>query len=695
MERRKTRKNKNLTVNYIITKNPDYFRKIGSYNFCELSDMELPDKIAIDTETTGLTPRNCEIFCVQIGTGKDNYIIHMYDYNYQFSDLVPFINGKVLVGHNITFDLGFMYKYNFWPKEVRDTMVATKVLYNGQLEKVTSNDGHEAHIFYKADFGTVMRRELGAEYDKTEQKNIHIVKLSQPSTIEYSFNDVDRLLELEEFMYQKIVAGGFKETYLLHCRYTRALAYIEQCGLPISSQKWKAKMEVDVNNVKEFQEMIEEYIFDHLPQFANRQMDLFDTKKRINVSLGSGKQMLKVFNAFGIPTKDKDGKDSIEADIISKSKHEFVKKWLEFQNANHRVTTFGESIYKKIEHERIYTNFNISVDTARISTRRGEINFLNFPKDEETRNCFVANPGNKMIVCDYSGQETVIAADLSGDKAMTDSAVNGNCLHCAFARILFPEIAHLDDATITKQHKDKRQAAKSPRFAFQYGGSAFTIHQNQGIPLEEAEKIEIAFKELHQGIYVWGDKVYEHSVKQGYIESVDGWRLALPDFDRFNKLKAIVEAITRDEWRIYKTGKLDYLKKFEEAEKGIKYEYKYPRSVEYYKSKKMDVSKFFKLKSEYLRLCLNNPVQTRGAHQIKLAACILFDWIVENHYQWKVKICNSVHDELVIEATDELAEEACKAVEKAMLVGGDYYLSNIKIKADAHIGDSWGEAKGA
>lgn len=674
-------------MNYIITKHPEFFEKVISVDislkkvqFCKLEDMILPDKIAIDTETTGLEARKREIFCTQIGTGKDNYIIHMYDDNYTFQDLVPYIDGKILVGHNILFDLGFFYKYDFWPKEVRDTMLASKILYNG--------DPRVRH-----DFGSVMKKELDVYYDKTEQKNIHIVKLSQPSTIEYSFNDVDRLLELEETMYAKIVEGEFEPTYALHCRYIKALAYIEQCGMPISPIAWKNKMTEDENNASLAKKAIEEYIFDHLPQFANGQLDIFDDVKRITVSINSPKQMLKVFNAFGIPTKDKDGKDSIEENVISKSKHEFVKMWIAYQNANHRVTTFGESIYKKIEKERIYTNFNPMVDTARLSTRRGEINFLNFPADKATRYCFKANKGNVMIVCDYSGQETVIAADLSGDKAMTDSVINDSCLHCAFARILFPEIKDLSDDEIKNNHKDKRQAAKSPRFAFQYGGSAFTIHMNEGIPLSDAQEIENGFRELHSGLYVWGEKVLVKSIKEGYIVSADGWKLKLPFYDVFLDLKTKVDAITRDQWTMYKVGKTDYRKQKEELEKGVKYELQYPDSVAVYKSLRKPVSDYFKLRSEYSRLALNNPVQSEGAHMIKLAACLLFEWIVENKLQWIVLMCNSVHDELVVECKESIGEEVRLAVQEAMLEGGNHYLTNLTIKADASIGNSWGEAK--
>ncbi|MCI4437470.1 MAG: hypothetical protein JHC33_11745, partial [Ignisphaera sp.] len=638
-----------------------------------------------DSETTGLQPRNCDMFCFQIGTGENNYIIVMYNDNYEFADLVPYIEDKTMIFHNALFDVGFCYKYGFYPKNVKDTMLASKILYNGGVD--------EYYLPIRHDFGSVMKKELNVIYDKTDQKNIHIVKLSQTSTIEYSFNDIDRLIELHDALMLKIDKGGFIDTYNLHCRYVKALAYIEQCGLPISSEAWIDKMLVDAENTIKWKEVIEDYIYDNLKQFADSQIDMFDTKKRIHISIGSSLQMIKVFNALGIETKDKDGKNSIGENIISKSKHKFVKMWLSFQEANHRVTTFGNSIYKQIENERIYTNFNPMVDTARLSTRKGNINFLNFPSDSITRKCFKANEGNVIIVCDYSGQETVVAADLSGDTAMTASVVNGYDLHCAFARILFPELKDFDDETIINEHKSKRQSAKSPRFAFQYGGSAYTIHQNEGIPLEKAYKIENAFKELHEGLYTWGDEVFKESIKQGYIESADGWKLALPKFDKFKEYKEKVESITKEQWTMYKQGKLDYKKKFDEEEKGNKYKYIFPNSVNYYKSKKIEVSQFFKLKSEYQRLCLNNPVQARSAHQLKRATSILFEWILNNNYINKIKIVNTVHDEIIVECEENLKEIAKEAVQSSMLEGGNYYLTNLKIKADANIGQSWGEAK--
>ena len=664
-------------MNYIVTKNKSKFESIGEYNYCFLEDMILADVISCDSETSGLQARHNDMFCFQIGTGKNNYIIVLYDKDYTFEELIPYLKDRTLIFHNALFDLGFCYKHNFYPNDVRDTMLASKILYNGDV----SNINH--------DFGSVMKRELGVVYDKTDQKNISTVKLSQPSTILYSFNDVDRLIELHEALEKKIDEGGYRETYDLHCKYIRALAYIEQCGMPISSIEWKNKMLEDEKNVKLFKEQIEEYIFDHFKEYRDGQIDMFDSKKRIKCSISSPLQMVKIFQKLGIETKDKDGKDSINESIISKSKHEFVPLWLKFQEANHRVTTFGEGIYSKIEKERIYTNFNPMVDTARLSVRKGNINFLNFPSDKNTRKCFVANKDNKMIVCDYSGQENVIIADFSGDAAMTSSVVNGDDLHCMLAKVLYPEIKDLSDEEIIKNHKQKRQDSKPIRFAFAYGGNAYTIHVNGGIPLQRATEIEQGFKELHEGLYTWGNKILNESIQKGYISSVDGWKLHLPQFNKFKELENVTSDFSKSDWTLYREGKLEYKKTFDVKD----YTVQNSRAYEFYKLKRKQVSDYFKLKSEYSRLALNSPVQTCGGHMIKRASLLLFDWIVKNNYQGAIKICNSIYDELVLEAREDLAEIAKIQLEKCMVEAGNYYLTNLSIKAEAGIGTSWAEAK--
>lgn len=387
-------------MNYIITKNKWWFDKIGEYNFCNLEDLKnLPDRVGFDTETTSLFPRLGKLFCIQIGTGKDNYIIDLQtigDDNYIPEEVFPYLKNKCLVGHNLTFDLGWCYKHGFYPDELEDTFLASKILYNGRTD------------IFNHSFGYVMERELGLKYDKSEQKNIAKVQLGNWKTIEYSFNDVDRILDLADTMKAKLKSEGSYPSFELHCRYIRALAYMEQCGLPTSKSAWKEKMNLDQQELEEKEAIVKNYIYDNLPEFRDNQLDLFSTNKSIKVALSSPKQMLSVFQAFKINTTDKDGKASINEAVINKTDHEFVKLWLDFQSAKHDITTYGSNILDRIENDTIYTTFNPILDTARISTRKEGINVLNFPANEKTRKCFIAHEGFKLIVADYEGRFDLI-----------------------------------------------------------------------------------------------------------------------------------------------------------------------------------------------------------------------------------------------------------------------------------------------
>jgi DNA polymerase I-like protein with 3'-5' exonuclease and polymerase domains len=403
--------------------------------------------------------------------------------------------------------------------------------------------------------------------------------------------------------------------------------------------------------------------------------------------------MLDVFAELKIPTKDKDGKDSIKENILIKTKHEFVDMWLNFQEANHRVTTFGDKIYQQIENNRIYTHFNPMVDTARLSVRKGNINFLNFPRDKETRNCFKANIGNKMVVCDLDGQENVLSADFTRDTAMLSAVNEGRDLHCMLTRVLHPELKALSDEEIMTKHKQERQDSKPIRFAFAYGGNAYTIHQNGNISYEEALEIEKKYKKLHAGIYAWGNQELNQSLRTGYIESVAGWKLKLPEFKEFKEREKIIKSFDKHSWDLYKEGKMEYKKIQEAKDKGNKYFPLNKMPLDFYKKNKSIMSKYYKQKSEYSRLCLNSPIQTAGAHQIKMAGCLLFDWILENNLVWKVKICNSIYDELVIECIEKLAEVTRINLQRCMIEGANHYLSILKSSATASIGVSWGEAK--
>ena len=677
-------------MNYIVTNKQEYFQKIGDYNYCNPEDIILPYIIGVDSETEGLEARNPKqnIFCIQIGTGTNNYIIDLETIS--FEEMRPLLYNKVMIFHNATFDLGWFYqKFNFWPEQVGDTMIASMILHNGKKEYNGAP--------YRHGFGWVMERELGLKYDKGEQKNIHKIKLSTARSIEYCFNDVDRLLDLHTDLVNKLTATQAIPAYRIHRRYIKALAYMEQCGLPVNTEKWKEKIRLDKIDLKKKEEEVIKYICENLPEYQDKQLDMFSEAKKVNINLGSPQQVIPIFEAFGINVENPEDKEkkSIKEDVISKTKHPFVKLWLDMQEIKHDISTYGENLLGRIENEAFYTTFKPILDTARISTRREGINIMNFPKGKKTRGCFVAHPGMKMIVCDYEGQETRTGADITEDVAMTASIVNDADLHCAFVRVLNPELQDADDEIIKTVHADKRQAAKAPRFCFQFGGTGFTLHQNEGIPLEEAMKIEAAFKELHYGVYEYGERKFKEAVELGYITSTAGFRLYLTDWKEFKESKAQIEGFSKDFWAQYREGKIESRAKWEAEDKGEFYRIQNPACFSLYKENAPIVSRYFKKKSEYFKLCLNSPTQATAAFQTKEAVARIFEYILKKGHQWIARIAAVQHDEVIMEVREDLVEEYKKVIETSMIEGGNIFLTKglFSMSCAANAADSWYEAK--
>lgn len=669
-------------ANWIITLDPEFFQKIGDYNYCNLEDMVLPNIIAYDSETTNLKSILGDIFAIQIGTGKDNYLIHCYDNNYTPQDVIPYLEGKTLVGQNLTFDLGFLYKYGFYPTKTKDTFIASKILYNG------------IHS-YRHDFGAIFKREMNIIYDKTEQKNIHSVKLSTRESINYCFQDVDRILELIEILENKIDLGGYRETYDLHCEHIQALAYMESCGLPFNTENWINKIQEDKKEAIKSENIIIDYIFNNLPKYRDKQIDLFDSNKRLNISISSPKQMIEVFKDLKINIINDEGKESIAENIINKSSHEFVELWLNYQSNKHTLTTFGANILEKVVNGRIYTAYNPILDTARLSTRRGDVNTLNLPANERTRRCIEAKEGYTMVGADYKNQEAYYLCDQSQDLALIESIKDNIDIHTQLAKKIYPELAHLSDKEFKELHNDKRQEGKVGNFTISFGGNGFTIAKNLNTSTEKGDLIYNAYKELHEGIFTWGEANLTKALKNGYIESVNGFKLHLPYFEEFKQAEKKVKSITKDEWSLYKEGKKEAKAYFEAKEAKKIYEIVNKEAYTFYKENKVFLSKYYKLKSQYFRLVLNNPIQTGASHMTKKATVFLFNYIRSNNHLNKVKIALVLHDEINLEVENSLVEEYKTVLTKCMEDAGNSYLISglFSMSAESQAGQRWNDIK--
>lgn len=680
--------------NFIVTKNKRFFTKIGNYHYCKLEDIILPDTIAVDLETLGLNALTDAVFSIQIGTGTNNYLIDLQAYDtpldkgkqIYIEEVLPYLKDKTLVFHNAAFDIGFLYVKKFFPDNVRDTMLASKILHNGEPPNVTHG------------FGAVMERELGIQYDKSEQKNIHKTKLSNAKAIQYCFNDVDRLLELHSNLLNKLGAYEAVETYMLNCNFIKSMVYMELCGLPINETKWREKMQQDELNSKQCAAQIVEYIYKHLPKYRKRQLTLFEQHHEITPLLSSPAQMLPVFRDLEINTIDDKGKNSINEKVINKTKHEFVDLWLKYKEAEQRISTFGQNVLNQVVNQRVYSRFNPIVDTNRISARGGVINFLNFPRDKETRSCFEARKGWVIVGCDYDGQENTTTTFLSRDKEMLDNILNKRDMHSKLCRYIFLELKDFTDKQIKEEHGEKRQVAKVVGLAISYGGNASTIAKNLNMEESEAQRIYEVYMNLYADVFVWGRKKLEEALKLGWIESTDGFKLKLPFYKEFLQSERMLKEI---DWEIYREGKQEYIlqKETEEKRKEDKtissYIVNNTKSYHYYLKHKQTVSEYFQRKSSYQRLCLNNPSQGLAAHQSKRAMWKLFEYIKEHNHLGKARIVNFIYDEILMEVKEELAEEYRMVLETTMRDAANHYLNDgfVHQTCTGVVGSNWYSTK--
>jgi hypothetical protein len=215
----------------------------------------------------------------------------------------------------------------------------------------------------------------------------------------------------------------------------------------------------------------------------------------------------------------------------------------------------------------------------------------NIPSDNRTRGCFQSEPGNTLIVSDYSGQEQIVLANKSLDTDLLEFYSKGlGDMHSFIASKIFPELSNLTLDEIKDNHKQKRQIAKGAGFAINYGGTGITISQNLNISMEEGENVYKAYFKAFPGLADYFKQEKQRALKLGYIQfnNISGRKCFIPYFDEFQKLhKEIYE--TDGFWDDYKLEKSKNSAKF----------------INYFKPK---VREYFIKKGDIERMSLNYPI---------------------------------------------------------------------------------------
>lgn len=660
---------------YLVTKQQslwtsDRYKVISAEEALEL--LAPLNVVELDTETMGLDPYTKELLTVQLGCADFQVVIDCTSVDIHLFKGYMENPQRTFLGWNIKFDLKFLYHQRIIPMRVYDGYLAEKLLWLGYPAGMHEMSLKAASINY-----------LGVDMDKSVRGKIIQTGLTE-DVIVYAAGDVSYLGRIRDKQLIELEKKGLLKAIDFENEFVKCLAYIEYCGAKLDVDKWKIKMATDLNNLEKYEaelnEWVEESEYSSKYCSVNIQGDLFngfDTKPRCHINWTSSQQVIPLFEELGLnlkvlDKKTKHYKKSVDIKVVEPqaSKSPLIPIYIKYKKAAIIVNTFGQKFLNLINPVtgRIHANFNqLGTDTGRLSST--EPNLQNLPHDAQTRACFVSDKGNRWISADYSGQESYLMASMANDEAMLDELINGSGdLHSLTAKMVFQQIPRdMPLKDIKKNFKDLRQEAKGYEFCFNYGGQDSTLIRNYGLDAKRAKEIYENYMSGFAGLKRYQDFRRIDVMRKGYIllSPITGHKAYIYDYD---ELKMQMEKQDDpDFWAYYREMKQENPEC--DTVQGVR--------------------RLARRKAESEKQSINYPIQATGALCFKLASIKLFNWLLKNGLLFKVKYCIPVHDEINLEAPDEISEEVADILVKCMVSAGKPFCTRAHLGADVEIGDHW------
>lgn len=663
---------------YLVTENQELKRQIkqlrdSPIHLCEtdiaIAALGKLEWLGFDTETLGFDPYTKDLLTIQLGNQVHQFVIDVTTVDIQlFKEL---LETTPLIGHNLKFDLKFLYHQRIIPYKVYDTFLGEK----------TTRLGISSH---RCSLLETVKRHCGVILDKSERANIN-GRFTIPFII-YAADDVKYLHTVKEEQEKILKEQNSLKSIELDNRFVKVLAYIEYCGIKLDARKWSDKMNKVKVEYQQAEDELNRFIIDHrFDKYINFQTDLFSSELKTRVNWNSPSQVVEFFKDLGVKTTvtvKGEEKDTIEASHLVKFEKQFpiISTYIRYKQAQKDLGTYGENWLQMINpvSGRIHTQYKQLMNTGRLSsggrnkeTGEAYLNFQNIPSDEETRSCFVAEEGNVIIGCDYTGQEQIVLVNKCLDASLLEFYDKGlGDMHSFVASKMYEELEGLTLDEIKKKHKDKRQSAKVAGFAINYGGSGIGIADQLGLSVEQGEKIYQAYFVAFPGLKKYFEDVKRFGLENGYvlISPITGKKSYVDYYDDYLDMKKEVS----------EPGFWDTYKKHKEQ-----------KTVTYSRLKDK-ISKYFRKKGDIERMSLNYPIQGESAEITKLS-CVYFweDYLLKEDKLFTVKFINTVHDENLVECPEPIQDEVAKALEDAMVKAGSVFCKRVPLKADPCIDKFW------
>jgi DNA polymerase-1 len=575
---------------------------------------------AIDTETTSINYMQAELVGISfsVKTGEAAYLPVAHDYpgapkqlsrESVLSSLKAYLEDpdKKKVGHHLKYDAHIFARYGIALKGMQfDSMLESYVLNS----VATRHDMDSTARFY-LDVDTIHYEDVAGKGAK--QLTFDQIDLEQAAP--YAAEDADVTLRLHEHLW-----GELQKTNTLKNLYTE----IEQPLVPILLGMEETGVLIDRGMLKK-----------QSGELAKKMVDLEATAHDLAggpFNLGSPKQLQEIlFGQLGLPVirKTPKGQPSTAEDVLQElaDEYDLPRVILEYRSVSKLKSTYTDKLPEQIAVDtgRVHTSYHQAVAaTGRLSSTDPNLQNIPIrtPEGRRIRQAFVAPEGSQLLAADYSQIELRIMAHLSGDAGLLEAFSGDLDVHRATAA----EVFDLDPDEVTADH---RRSAKAINFGLMYGMSAFGLGKQLGISRHEAQEYVDLYFDRYPCVKKFMDDIREQARQKGFVETVFGRRLYLPDINDRNAPR-----------RQY-------------AE----------------------------------RSAINAPMQGTAADIIKHAMIAVRDWLDESSAP--ARMIMQVHDELVFEVDDNAADELRPEIVALMSAAADLAVA---LKVDVGIGRNWDEA---
>ncbi|NOI83636.1 DNA polymerase I [Vibrio tubiashii] len=586
-----------------------------------LEKLKAAEVFAFDTETDSLDYMVANLVGLSFATeeGIAAYVPVAHDYldapaqlerDWVLAQLKPILedDAQAKVGQNLKYDASVLARYGIEMKGIKhDTMLASYV-----YSSVGGKHDMDSLALRFLQHSCISFEQIAGK--GKNQLTFNQIDLDEASP--YAAEDADVTLRLHNRLMSNIeqdekLKGIYQD---IEVPLVPVLSRIERTGVLIDDMKLSAQSQEIAQRLDE----LEQKAFEIAEQEFN---------------MNSPKQLQAIlFEKMGLPVikKTPSGTPSTNEEVLQELALDYPlpKLILEYRGLAKLKSTYTDKLPKMINPEtgRVHTSYHQAVTaTGRLSSTDPNLQNIPIRNDEgrRIRQAFIAPHGYKIMAVDYSQIELRIMAHLSGDKALLDAFQQGKDIHSATA-------AEIMGTTIDQVSTEQRRRAKAVNFGLIYGMSAFGLAKQLGIPRGEAQDYMNKYFERYPGVMQYMEDTRSAAAEQGYVETIFGRRLHLPEIKSRNGMRR--------------------------------------KAAE--------------------RAAINAPMQGTAADIIKKAMLLVDEWI-QTEGDGRVKLLMQVHDELVFEVQESALAEIESKVQQLMESAAQL---NVPLVAEAGHGDNWEQA---